>query len=238
MGHPRAIGRLLGVTPTIHLQATLTGKHMRDGDVTPRDWLNFIISLLFHDIGYVKGICKSDNLQTYEFATGVDNPKTFTVPLGSTDAALTKYHVDRGKLFIRERFANSPYIDCEVVAANIELTKFPVPQDGDHQDTRNYPGLVRAADLMGQLSDPRYLKKIPALFHEFAETGEAVKNGWKSPEDVRKSYPTFFWKGVLPYIQDGIRYLKFTQLGKLYLNSLLSGVFIQQYESQLFLSKV
>lgn len=35
----------------------------------------------------------------------------------------------------------------------------------------NYPGLVQAADLIGQLSDPRYLKKISALFYEFQETG-------------------------------------------------------------------
>jgi hypothetical protein len=226
---------------TLHVtsvgQEILTGKHMRDGDVTPKDWLNFIVSLLCHDIGYVKGICREDNLQTYEFATGVDNPKTFKVPFGSTDAALTKYHVDRGKLFVRERFKNNPYIDCEVVAANIELTKFPVPQDGDHRDTKNYPGLVRAADLIGQLSDPRYIKKIPALYHEFVETGEAAKNGWTSPEDVRKTYPAFFWKCVLQYIQDGMGYLKVTQLGKSYINSLLAGVFVQQFEEKLFYIK-
>jgi len=222
---------------TLHVtsvgQEILTGKQIREGGITPKDWLNFIVSLLCHDIGYIKGVCKVDNLQTQEFATGLEEPKTFHVPMGGTDAALTKYHVDRGKLFVRERFANNPYIDADIVAANIELTKFPVPQDGDHRDTTGYPGLVRAADLMGQMSDPRYLKKIPALFHEFAETGEAKRQGWNTPDDLRKGYPTFFWKGVLPYVKDGMELLKVTQLGKIHLNTLLAGVFSQQFEKEL-----
>ena len=38
------------------------------------------------------------------YATGVGGA-TLTLPRGSTDAALTPYHVDRGKLFVHERFA-------------------------------------------------------------------------------------------------------------------------------------
>jgi hypothetical protein len=49
-----------------------------------------------------------------------------------------------------------------VIKRNIELTRFPVPADEDHQDTTNFPGLIRAADLIGQMSDPRYLQKISA----------------------------------------------------------------------------
>jgi len=30
------------------------------GSVNPRDWLHFIVSLLCHDIGYVRGICRGD----------------------------------------------------------------------------------------------------------------------------------------------------------------------------------
>ncbi|HBB33823.1 MAG TPA: metal-dependent phosphohydrolase, partial [Cyanobacteria bacterium UBA9273] len=38
-------------------QEILRGKHIRDGGVSCEDWLHFIISLLCHDIGYVKGVC-------------------------------------------------------------------------------------------------------------------------------------------------------------------------------------
>ena len=44
------------VIVTLVGQEILRGKHMREGGVTPEDWLHFMISLLCHDIGYVRGI--------------------------------------------------------------------------------------------------------------------------------------------------------------------------------------
>ncbi|HHB92508.1 MAG TPA: metal-dependent phosphohydrolase, partial [Thioploca sp.] len=113
-------------------QEILRGKHIREGGVSHRDWLNFIISLLCHDIGHVRGICRDDNGGRY--TTGIKN-EMVTLPQGATDASMSPYHVDRGKLFIRERFGGNPIIDAEVIAANIELTRFPVPDDTDHQST-------------------------------------------------------------------------------------------------------
>ena len=37
------------------------------------------------------------------YATG-DGDKVTDVPPGSSDASMTPYHIDRGKMFIRERF--------------------------------------------------------------------------------------------------------------------------------------
>ena len=41
-------------------QEILRGKHLSEGGITTRDWMQFSISLLCHDIGYVKGICRDD----------------------------------------------------------------------------------------------------------------------------------------------------------------------------------
>ena len=41
-------------------QEILRGRHIRQGGVTPSDWLHFMISLLCHDIGYVRGVCRAD----------------------------------------------------------------------------------------------------------------------------------------------------------------------------------
>ncbi len=37
-------------------QEILRGKHIKEGKVLPIDWLHCIISLVCHDIGYVKGV--------------------------------------------------------------------------------------------------------------------------------------------------------------------------------------
>ncbi|ALG68046.1 Npun_R2479 family HD domain-containing metalloprotein [Beggiatoa leptomitoformis] len=207
-------------------QEILRGKHIRDGGVSHRDWLNFIISLLCHDIGHVRGICRDDKDGYY--TTGIRNEMA-QLPAGSTDAAMSPYHVDRGKLFIRERFGGNSVIDAEVIAANIELTRFPVPNDTDHQNTSSYPGLVRAADLIGQLADPNYLRKLPALFYEFQETGINEKLNYTSPNDLRTSYPAFYWDMVSHYIQDGLRYLRVTQEGKQWIANLYSHVFSSEH---------
>ncbi len=210
-------------------QEILRGKHIREGGVSCEDWLHFAISLVCHDIGYVKGVCRHDQIDRRIYATGTTNG-TVELPKGSTDASLTSYHVDRGKLFIQERFGGHPLINANIIKANIELTRFPVPKDGDHDDTINYPGLVRAADLIGQLSDPRYLQKIPALFYEFEETGVNNDLGYQHPDDLRFNYPRFYWSSVYPYIQDALDYLKLTQEGKQIIANLYAHVFEVEHE--------
>ncbi|HEY9811122.1 MAG TPA: Npun_R2479 family HD domain-containing metalloprotein [Halomicronema sp.] len=208
-------------------QELLRGKHIREGGVSCEDWLHFIISLVCHDIGYVKGVCRSD--QDGMYSTG-KNGTMISLPPGSSDAGLTPYHVDRAKLFIDERFGGHKLIDAEVIKRNIELTRFPVPTKEDHQDTVNYPGLVRAADLIGQLSDPRYLKKISALFYEFEETGTNKFLNYRHPGDLRKNYPKFYWNGVHPYVKDALHYLSLTQHGKQIIANLYSNVFVVEHE--------
>lgn len=210
-------------------QEVLRGKHIREGGVSSEDWLHFIISLLCHDIGYVKGVCRQDREEESLYATG-KNGGMISLPLGASDASLTPYHVDRAKLFIDERFGGHRLIDSEAIKSNIELTRFPVPAAEDHQETNNYPGLVRAADLIGQLSDPRYLKKITSLFYEFEETGMNKLLGYHNPADLRNNYPKFYWNGVYPYIRDGLRYLSLTQQGKQIIANLYSNVFVVEHE--------
>jgi hypothetical protein len=208
-------------------QEILRGKHIREGKVSPEDWLHFIISLVCHDIGYVKGVCRQDQIGKY--ATGINNC-LIDLPQSSSDASLTPYHVDRSKLFVTERFADHSLINAQTIAENIELTRFPVPETSDHQDTSSYRGLVRGADLIGQLSDPRYLNKIGALYYEFEETGVNQILGYKNSGDLRRNYPKFYWKGVYPFITDALHYLSLTQQGQEIVAHLYANVFVVEHE--------
>lgn len=214
------------VLVTVLGQEILRGKHLRDGGVTPENWLHVVLACLCHDLGYVRGLCQDDSAGVY--STGRPG-HTVSVPPGSTDAALTPYHVDRGQQFVRERFGGHALLDAERLASYIERTRFPVPSDGDHQATGDYAGLVRAADLIGQLADPHYLRKLPALFAEFTETGVAARLGYATPEALRQGYPAFYWQGVAPYIQDGLRHLRVTQEGKQWLAQLYAHVFAVEH---------
>ena len=211
-------------------QEMLRGKFLRDGDVGPRDWVHFIVSLLYHDIGYVRGICPGDR---ENIAVINESGETVTIPPAATDAFLTPYHVERGKLFVRWRFRDHPVIDLEVITTNLGNTQFPVPEGVNSALVGDYPGLVRAADLIGQLADPEYIQKLPALFHEFEETGANEMFGYESPEDLRESYPAFYWNMVSGHIGKGIEYLRVTSEGREWEAGLYSNVFSQEHRQHL-----
>src|SRR5580658_10316728 len=69
-------------------QEILRGRHISVGGVTPRDWLHFIVSLLCHDIGYVRGICRADGNGSY--VTNAAGDKV-SLPEGATYASMTPY---------------------------------------------------------------------------------------------------------------------------------------------------
>src|SRR5512140_3008633 len=62
-------------------QAIVEGKHLREGRVTPRDWMNYMIAVVCHDIGYVKGVCRNDTED--HFATGLGNQMVYISPEGT-----------------------------------------------------------------------------------------------------------------------------------------------------------
>lgn len=212
------------VMVTLAGQAILRGKHLVEGGVRPKDWTEFLIAALCHDIGYVKGVLKRDGNGEYDAGSG---DQLVALSDDGTDAVLTPYHVDRSKAFVRERFGKSLLIDldAEVIAGYIEMTRFPPPDDAFHRDTTGLGGLLRAADLIGQLGDPNYLRKIPALYYEFIETGAAERAGYSSPGQMRQQFSQFYWNMVLPYVKDAMRLLRVTQDGKLWVGRLHSHVF-------------
>ena len=200
----------------------LRGKHYRQGDVSPRDWAHVIVSLLCHDIGYVRGICRED--QDGVYTTGLPGEMVRLAP-GATDAALMAYHVDRSKRFVMECFEGHPLLDATQLVANIERTRFPVPDAGGYQNTADDPGLVRAADLIAQLAGSKRPRRYAALFAEFEETGVNATFGYTCPEDIQDGASSFYWNAVHPYIGQGLHYLRVTQDGQQWVTDLQAHVF-------------
>ena len=128
--------------------------------------------------------------------------------------------MNRSCIFIRERFAGDPTIDVSTITSYIEMTRFPVPEDRHYQRVDTFAALVRAADLIGQMGDPLYPKKLSRLYSEFVETGEAERLGYANPAELRAGFPEFFYSQVYPYITEGLRYLRKTQEGQQWIANL------------------
>ena len=198
---------------------------------TAGDYANFIVACLTHDIGYVRGILEGDDNESY--VADLSGRKV-RLPRGSSDAALAPYHVDRSKLFVVERLDAVDEVDAGRIARAIEYTRFPYASSSNDDDLVEEEGLLlRAADLIGQLGDPNYLKKANALFYEFEEVGLNKTLGYDTPADVVYKYPQFYWKNVAPQIQTAIRYLNVTSSGRQWIANLYGNVFRAERELNL-----
>jgi hypothetical protein len=200
---------------------------------TAGDYANFIMACLTHDIGYVRGIIHGD--EDAVFVADVTG-RTVRLPTGASDAALAPYHVDRSKLFVAERLDGIEGLDAARIARAIEYTRVPyLPSQTDElDDLHEEEGLLlRAADLIGQLGDPSYMRKANALFHEFEEIGLNTGLGYNTPADVIYKYPQFYWTHVAPQVQAAIRYLNVTSSGRQWISNLYSNVFRAEREVSL-----
>ena len=206
------------------LLVTLAGHDIFRGralytQMTADDYAHIIIACLAHDIGYVRGLFKEDDADGFVIdSTG----RKVVLPRGSSDAGLMPYHVDRSKLYVMERIKGIAALNTQRIALAIEGTRFP-PVEGQQYDEE--ASIVRAADFIGQLGDPNYLRKANALYHEFEEVGMNRQLGYDSPADIVNRYPQFYWNSVAPHIQTEIRYLNKTASGRRWIANLYSNVF-------------
>jgi hypothetical protein len=201
----------------------LSGRALQRTTTAP-DYANFIIACLTHDIGYVRGIVQGDEDRAY--IADLTGGK-IELPVGSSDAALAPYHVDRSKLFVTERFDDVEEVDAARIARAIEYTRFPYATPSNETDDliEEEGLLLQAADLIGQLGDPNYIRKSNALFHEFEEIGLNKTLGYATPADIVYKFPQFYFKNVAPQIQLAIRYLNVTSRGRQWIANLHSNVF-------------
>ena len=209
------------------MMVTLVGQQIIRGQLVtralhPDDWLHFIIALFIHDIGYSRQVLDGDTETEVVINAAGDK---ITPPRGASDAFLAPYHVERGKMYARQRFGPSQIVDEERIAEAVDFTAFPVPNDPKYAITDSEPALVRAADLIGQMADPFYHRKINGLYHEFVETGMAEKLGYATPMDLMEQFPNFFWSQVNPLIGPALRHLEQTMEGKQWVAQLYNHVF-------------
>jgi hypothetical protein len=186
------------------------------------DYAHVIVGCLTHDIGYVRGIHAGDD--QHGCVTDSSGKKA-KLPRGASDAALLPYHVDRSKAFIMERFKSIEALDPARIARAVEGTRFPSTMPAEVEPIDEEASLLRAADLIGQLGDPHYIRKATALYYEFEESGLNRQLGYDNPADLIDKYPQFYWNSIAPHVQTAIRYLNVTTSGRQWVANLYSNVF-------------
>ncbi len=210
-------------------QNILRGRILRSHDVTTSDWMHFVVSTLCFAVGFVRDVCPGDG----DNDTCVINPEgaTVTMPRGATDGWLWPYSTDRSKLFVAHHFRNDPVIDWTRLAANIEYSRFP-PLPDRNRETTTYPGLLRAAHLIGSIADPDFDIKTKPLLVEMEESGMTKVLGYSNIADFRTGFHDLFWLSMYPLVADGLKLLDLTGEGREFVAHLHSELLVEKRPSK------
>ncbi|MFZ2087226.1 MAG: hypothetical protein WAU47_01515 [Desulfobaccales bacterium] len=154
-----------------------------------------LISAMMHDTGYIKSVKESS-----------ENGGKFTL-----------IHIDRSIQFMKKYLKQRKYssfdikfcencLKCTGLSVKINKIKFNSLENGQMGK------ILGTADLIGQMANPLYLKKLPILFQEFQEAGLTL---YSDEFDFLKKTPGF-WEftkerftnelgGMDRYLQDHFR---------------------------------
>jgi hypothetical protein len=198
---------------TLVMQEALKGKQAIDGDVSPRDWTHMIVAALCFAIGFVRGAVPGDADGRY--VVDVEGG-TVTLAEGATCASLMPWVADRSMRFVRLRFADHPVLDAELLAEAIAGTRLPILSSTPIA-AEGWPGLLRAAQILGMVADPNFMLKLVPLFLELKETGLHETLGFPDAAALRARYPELFWSAFAPHLDRATRYLRETEDGRQWL---------------------
>ena len=201
------------------------GRLYRDGDVRSIDWVHFMVALLSFGLGFTRNLCRGD--RNAECVVD-DEGRTITLPRSATDGSLWPHFTDRSKLFVREYYRDHHILDPDVLADIVEYSRFPPPA-GLSLETGSYPGLLRAAQVIGAIADPDFSMKMTRLWLEMRECGLHTKLGFHTVSALRDNYPHFFWSMLHPLIPEGMELLTYTGSGRLWLANMHAHVLLEEH---------
>ena len=133
-----------------------------------------LISALLHDTGYIKE--KGD--------------------IEGTGAKYTLIHIERSNQFMEKFLPQLSFTPREIQQAQniVSCTGLPRTVDlakinftSEEEKISGY--VLGTADLLGQMSDPDYVEKLPILYEEYKEGGVP---GYNSAQDLIEQTPKFF----------------------------------------------
>lgn len=150
----------------------LHGASLNGLPLTGRDVVLGLTAALLHDTGYIQG---------------EDDPE-------GTGAKYTLVHVERSLAFMAKYFDQAGFSsrDLDYCQWCVQCTDFGVKiaaiwfESACH---REVGCMLGTADLLGQMADQAYLKKLPFLYQEFKE---AHVPGFESELDLLRKTPAFW----------------------------------------------
>lgn len=148
----------------------IDGRNISARSLSEETAANLLMAAMLHDTGYIQEAWDT---------TG-------------TGAKYTKIHVTRSIEFVAKN-ADKYMLDTDRIAQISDFIEFTgLRSDGraiEEDDVALAGSILGTADLLGQMSDRKYLEKLLFLYHEFTEAG---LEGFETEFDILKKTLAFY----------------------------------------------
>lgn len=156
---------LMAATAMVCVMEGINKNHVVKGLIPQNIFELGLVSVLFHDTGYLK--TKGDT--------------------SGTGAKYTRIHVERscqiiGNYFKKEGLSEESIRSAEkmILCTGLKLDTSKIEFSSEQEKMTGYA--LGTGDLIGQMSDPAYISKLPSLYEEFDEAHRA------DPDDLVTPY--------------------------------------------------
>ena len=154
-------------------------------------WLHVVLAALTHDIGYLRGICQADTEHRFR---GRRKGRHDRVAARRLRRCLSRPTMSTAPRSRARTLRLQPSRRCRPAGTQHRADALPGAGRRRPRGTDTEAAFVRAADLIGQLGDPLYPRKLNALFHEFEEIGSTML-GYVTPATWRTTIRVLLVQG-------------------------------------------
>lgn len=172
--------------------------------------INLMASILFCNVGMVKGVLSADKIDRLL----VNEGEYVKTSRNGTGSELWPFRVFRSKEFLKNSSYLSAELNEEIVNDSIEYSDI---FDTDHTKIAKY-GLVqqycRAVQFITLMSAENYSREITELFYSAQEGNMLDTELYSSLGEFRNKFPQYFWNTLFPDIAETVIVLRETDRGR------------------------
>ena len=187
----------------------LNAMRCRYGVVRPAQMLNLMASVLFCNIGIIRGVLDSDDGERQR----LDSDKLSIIDNKFTDSILWAHKSFRSKAFIKNISFLDTNVNLEIVSRAIEYSDFSINNntDGELGEIDKY---ARAIQIITLMSDQNYDRRLVEFYLSLEEAGLIDESIFESLQDFRERWVQYFWERLYPVVGEEILLLRETNEGR------------------------
>ena len=188
----------------------LNAMRCRYGVVRPAQMLNLMASVLFCNIGVIRGVLDDDDGDKQR----LNSEEIRIVNQNFTDSILWKHKSFRSRKFIQNISFLDTNVNLEIVGRAIEYSDFSKSRVALDSDVGEIAKYARAIQIIALMSDQNYDRRLVEFYLSLKEAGLLEETIFGSLEEFRDKWVQYFWERLYPVVGEEILLLRETNEGR------------------------